>query len=199
MRIAETIRFIGSLIVILIVAFGIRASIIEPYKIPSSSMEPTLEIGDYILVNKLSYGLRLLMVDRTLYNYDTPKRKDVVVFSRPDNPDTLNEDESDLNIIKRVVGIPGDKIEVKGTTVLINGKALEEDYARWQQGGLKDFPETTVPKGHIFLLGDNRDHSKDSRFWKPSHFLDIKLVKGRAFLISWNSGFSFDRMFKIIR
>lgn len=180
------------------IAVLLRGSFLEPFKIPSSSMEPTLEIGDHIFVSKLSYGFRLPFVAKTLYNFSSPKRGDVIVFTKPDDPITTDKDESKINIIKRAVAIAGDKVRVKDTQLFINGEPIQETYARWQQGGIRDFEETIVPDDTVFMLGDNRDESLDSRFWL-SPFLEVKRVKGRAFLIYWNSAFSFKRMFKPIR
>lgn len=193
----EVLSFLKTLAFLIALVWIIRASIIEPFRIPSSSMEPTLERGDYILVNKLSYGLRAPAVKKTLFKFRPPQRQDVVVFTRPDDPRTPKDDESNTNIIKRIVGLPGDSIEVKGMEVLVNGEMLPEEYSRWLNGGQKSYDEVTVPEGHVFLLGDNRDHSKDSRYWSDP-FLPVERIKGRAFLIYWNSYFSFNRIFKSI-
>lgn len=207
-QVAETLSLIRSIGVFLFIAILLRASVVEAFKIPSSSMESTLEIGDHILVNKLSYGLRLDLIpsffpvpkflQETFFEFRYPKRGDVVVFTLPDNPATP-EDESETNIIKRVIGLPGDVVEVRGTRLFINGEqyAKDSDYAKWKQGGRKDFNPEKVPPGYVFLLGDNRDQSKDSRFWDYP-FLEISRIKGRAFVIYWNSGFHLDRMFGVI-
>ena len=104
-----------------------------------------------------------------------------------------------IDIIKRVIGLPGDTIEVKGTSVFINNQLYPETYARWEENGSRNgnFGPETVPAGHIFLMGDNRDASFDGRFW-PNHFLDVHRVKGRAFLIYW-SWANWHRMFDVIR
>ena len=118
-----------------------------------------------------------------------------MVFTLADDPDT-REDESDINLIKRVIGLPGEKLEVRGTKVYINDKALEGDWGRWIQGGINDFSPVIIPAGHVLMLGDNRDASRDSRFW-PSPFLPIERIKGRAFLIYWNSEISWDNLKRI--
>lgn len=193
----EAIEFLRTVIVFVAVALLLRATVVEAFKIPSSSMEPTLEIGDHILVNKLSYGLRLPFVTESIYNFRTPRRYDVVVFTLPE--------DSGVNIIKRVIGTPGDTVEVKGTQVFVNGEPLKDDvYGRWVLGGKKDFGPAKVPPGHVFMMGDNRDQSRDSRFWTdpdetPAPFLEISRIKGRAFIIYWNSGLKFDHLFDIIR
>lgn len=185
--IAEAFSFIKTLIVILAIAFSLRTCVIEPFKIPSGSMIPTLQIGDYILVLKFWYGLRLPFSTDTVAAWNEPKRGDVVVFTRPDDPNTPNEDDSAIHIIKRVIGLPGDTIEVRNAKVFINGEALAERYARWMDGGSPDgrFGPAIIPPGRIMLLGDNRDHSKDSRFWTEP-FLDIKRVKGKAVIVFWS-------------
>lgn len=197
-KLREFLDFIKTLFIILIVAIIIRATIVEAFKIPSASMVPTLQIGDHIFVWKLSYGLRIPFVQKMIYRFDQPERGDVVVFTRPDDPAT-KENEPDTNIIKRVIGLPGETVEVKGTTVYINNKPIVEPYARWKEGGLieGEFGPQVVPAGKIFLMGDNRDYSKDSRFWND-HYLPLENIKGRAFLIYW-SWDSLYRMGTIIR
>jgi len=183
---AEVLSFIKTIIVFVGIALLIRVSVIEPFKIPSGSMIPTLRIDDYILVNKLSYGLHIPFVTDSVVEWSAPTRGDVVVFTRPDEPGTL-EDESETNIIKRVIGLPGDTVEVRKMQVFINNEPLPEVYARWELGGIREgyFGPQQVPPGHVLLLGDNRDHSRDSRFW-PYPFLDMRRIKGRAFVIYWS-------------
>ncbi len=194
---AEFLSFLKTIVIFFGIALMLRASVVEAFKIPSSSMEPTLEIGDHILVNKLSYGVRLPFVSKTLWGFRKPERGDVVVFTLPDDPRTPDIDEASTNIIKRVIGVPGDSLEVKDMSVLINNEALDEGYARWLQGGKRDYPKIEIPENHVFLMGDNRDHSKDWRYWAQP-FLSIDRVKGRAFVIYWNSLLSFKRMFRSI-
>lgn len=186
----EIFSFLKTLFWIVFLAFVvIRGTIIEPFKIPSSSMVPTLQIGDYIFVWKFSYGLRAQFITKTLFSWSIPHRDDIVVFVRPDDPAT-GDDESATNIIKRVIGLPGDTVEVKGTKVYVNNNLLTEPFARWEDGGSDEgnFGPVTVPEGRVFLMGDNRDRSKDSRYWNDP-FLPISNIKGRAFVIwwSWNS------------
>lgn len=198
----EAISFFKTLATILLIAFGLRTCIIEPFKIPSGSMKPTLQIGDYILVLKFWYGLRLPFMTDSVVEWNEPKRGDVVVFTRPDDPRTPGEDDSSMHIIKRVVALPGDTVEVRSGHplsggaaqlghVLINGQPIAEPYARWVEGGAPEgrFGPKTVPPGHVLLLGDNRDQSKDSRFWTEP-FLNMRRIKGKAVLIFW----SWDRL-----
>lgn len=183
---------IKSLIFFIGLALFFRASALAAYKIPSGSMEDTLKIGDHIFVNKLSYGFRLPFMEKTILDYDYPERGDVVVFTLPE--------DSSTDIIKRVIGLPGDLVEVRGMSVYINGEKYTEDekYAIWRDGGIKDFGPITVPADTVLLLGDNRDKSRDSRFWSE-HFLDRKRIVGRAFVIWWNFSNPLDRMFRVIR
>lgn len=196
----EFFSFLKSLGFFLAIALLLRASVVEAFRIPSSSMESTLTIGDHILVNKLSYGIRLPLVTQTVYEYGEPERGNIVVFTLPDDPATTDVDESDINIIKRVVGLPGEIVEVRGTNVFINGKLLEDDHlhSQWLRGGVRDFGPVQVPPHHVLLLGDNRDFSRDSRYWDDP-FLDISRIKGRAFFIYWNSKWRLDRIFDVIR
>ncbi len=201
----EAVSFIKTLAFILAIAVGLRTCVIEPFKIPSGSMKNTLQIGDYILVLKFWYGLRLPYVTNSVAEWNAPKRADVVVFTRPNDPNTPGEDDSEIHIIKRVIGLPGDTVEIKsgeqgGGTVLINGQPIEEPYARWVDRGPNEgrpWGPKTVPPGHVLLLGDNRDQSKDSRFWTDP-FLDIRRIKGKAVIIFW-SWDKFSRIGTVIR
>ena len=200
----ETASFFRTLITILLIAFGLRTCVIEPFKIPSGSMKPTLQIGDYILVLKFWYGLRMPFVTDSVVEWNEPERGDVVVFTRPNDPRSP-EDDSSIHIIKRVVALPGDTVEVTAGSslgggrgsqgqLLINGQPVTEPYARWVEGGVPEgrFGPKTVPPGHVLLLGDNRDQSKDSRFWTEP-FLDMRRIKGKAVLIFW----SWDKLSRI--
>ncbi len=182
----EIISFLKTLAVLVVIAMILRGSVVEAFKIPSGSMIPTLMIGDHILVSKFSYGLRLPFVSDTIYRYGAPERGDIVVFTKPDDEATL-EDESGINIIKRVIGLPGDTVEVRGTNVYINNQIYSEPYARWEAGGLRDgdFGPSKIPAEHVLLLGDNRDHSRDSRFWNDP-YLSMDRIKGRALIIYWS-------------
>jgi signal peptidase I len=184
-----------------------RTFLIEPFRIPSGSMMPTLLVGDFVLVNKFAYGLRLPVIDTKIVDIGEPHRGDIVVFKYPPNP---KED-----YIKRIIGLPGDTITVRDEQVLVNGKPLPQSYLgpitdtqpesvktagaggveRLEKIGnvthriiiLPPFvraPQTEgtwkVPQGYYFAMGDNRDNSSDSRFWGPVPEADLR---GKAFLI----------------
>ncbi|MCL7928799.1 signal peptidase I [Halomonas llamarensis] len=189
---------------VLLVVLVVRSFIVEPFQIPSGSMRPTLEVGDFILVNKFAYGLRLPVVHTELLDVAKPERGDVMVFRFPEEPS--------VNFIKRVVGLPGDRIRYEGKQLYINGevvpKALLEKSpeASPQQlllaEGMGDaeyriynnprdpgpqLRTVVVPDGHYFMMGDNRDHSNDSRYWG---FVPEENIVGRAFAVwmHWDGG-----------
>lgn len=195
---AEVYAFMKTLVLFITVFLFLRASVVEAFRIPSGSMIPTLRIGDYILVSKLSYGLRMFFWEGFVRQWSEPLRGDIIVFTRPDDP-TTPEDESETNLIKRVIGLPGDTIEVRQTRLYINNKLMSEPYARYEEGGTREgnFGPQKVPEGRVLVLGDNRDHSKDSRFWFDP-FLPIERIKGRALIVYW-SWESWKRIFTIIR
>ena len=176
-------EYAEAILMALVLALFIRTFIVQAFKIPSGSMIPTLEIGDHILVNKLAYGLRMPFLERYLVQYGDPQRNDVVVFIYP-------EDRS-KDFIKRVIAVAGDTVELRDKKVFINGKQVEDPYGHFmgydpQAGGVgsgDDFGPKTVPQNHIFVMGDNRDRSYDSRFWG---FVDLNEVRGKAFLIYWS-------------
>lgn len=187
-----------SLLSFIVIILFLRGTVIEAFKIPSGSMIPTLRIGDHLLVSKLSYGLRILGFTNSQFLWSMPHRGDIVVFTRPDDETTL-EDESEINLIKRVIGLPGDTVEVRNTSVFINNERLDEPYAVWDEGGIREgnFGPERVPEGSVLLLGDNRDHSKDSRFWQ-NPFVDVHRIKGRALIVYWSFD-SYSRIGIILR
>jgi signal peptidase I len=164
-------------------------------------MKNTLQIGDHILVNKFIYGVKLPFTSTTIIPYKNPQRGDIVVFKFRQEPKK--------DFIKRTIGIPGDVIEIRNKELYVNKKRLEQDYAIYTD--LHIIPKAmqprdnlgpvTVPEDSIFVMGDNRDHSYDSRFWG---FVDLKDVKGKAFIIYWswdndNFGVRWGRIGKILK
>lgn len=166
-----------------LLALFIRTFVIQAFKIPSGSMEPTLLIGDHILVNKFVYGIKLPFVHKTLIPISEPRRDDVIVFIYP-------VDQS-KDFIKRVIGLPGEKIEIIGHKIYVNGRPYEDRFGYYSEqtdfmGRAMEkghFGPIKVPEGHLFVMGDNRNHSYDSRFWG---FVPLKWVKGKAFIIYWS-------------
>jgi len=180
----KTIReYLDTLAIAIILALFIRTFVVQAFKIPSGSMIPTLQIGDHILVNKFIYGVRLPFTDFVVIPITRPERRDVIVFRFP-------KDES-KDFIKRVVGIPGDKIEVRDKVLYVNGIEQSESYTNHGANAFSsqimpdrdNFGPVNVPENNYFVMGDNRDHSLDSRFWG---FVDFSKIKGEAFLIYWS-------------
>jgi signal peptidase I len=177
-------EYAEALTVAILLALVIRTFVVQAFKIPSSSMEPTLLIGDHILVNKFIYGVRIPFVGGRLLPFTSPERQDVIVFVYPEDPSK--------DFIKRVVAVGGDTVEVRDKKVHVNGVPAEDPHAFYAEGGKSrrdkrdNMPATVVPEGKLFVMGDNRDRSYDSRFWG---FVDVGDVKGKAFIIyfSWNS------------
>lgn len=209
---------------VILVVFLLRSFLVEPFKIPSGSMLPTLAIGDFILVNKYTYGIRLPVINQKIIDLNDPKPGDVMVFRYPNDPS--------LDYIKRVIGTPGDVVEYREKRIILNGQpvaisaegkyeytasgfnVVQGDTRREQLGEHNhvamtqkdmpavvvhqvdgDFPfrrnceysvfgfKCTVPAGHYFMMGDNRDASNDSRYWG---FVPDEHIVGRAFFIWWN-------------
>lgn len=198
------VEYARSFFPVILIVLILRSFLIEPFRIPSGSMLPTLEVGDFILVNKYSYGIRLPVVDYKIIEISEPERGDVVVFRYPKDPST--------DYIKRVVGLPGDRIEYRNKTVYINGEKMDKKYVGPYMGSNTGMPlsginrmeenldgvkhsiliennkpridgEMIVPEGHYFVMGDNRDNSNDSRFWGT---VDEKFLVGKAFMIWMN-------------
>lgn len=192
---------IEALILAIILALFIRTFIVQAFKIPSGSMKDTLQIGDHILVNKFIYGVKLPYFDTTIIPYKKPQREDIIVFKFRQEPKK--------DFIKRTIGIPGDVIEIRNKEVYVNKKRLEQNYAVYTDLHIipkamqprDNFGPVTVPENSLFVMGDNRDRSYDSRFWG---FVDLKNVKGKAFIIYWswdndNFGVRWNRIGKILK
>ncbi len=196
---------------VILIVFVLRSFIAEPFRIPSGSMLPTLNIGDFILVNKFSYGFRLPIINEKIISVSDPERGDIMVFRFPH--------DTKMHFVKRVIGLPGDKIEYRDEKLFINGKLmpqkpdgkygfknganrnlslnkLTEDLESVKHNILLDpqrkssqIMKFSVPEGQYFVMGDNRNYSNDSRYWG---FVPDKNVVGRAFFIwfswDWSNG-----------
>jgi signal peptidase I len=212
------IDYARSFFPVLLIVFLLRSFLFEPFRIPSGSLEPTLLMGDFILVNKFDYGVRLPVLHKTIRKGSEPARGDIIVFRWPPNPS--------IDFIKRVIGVPGDKISYINKELYINGNKIpqnlltqvavnddggepvqvlenQEDllgvkhliYIDPQRKGL-DYKDIVVPEGSYFVMGDNRDDSADSRFWG---FVSDKDIVGKAVLVwmSWdgaNKGVRWNRL-----
>lgn len=172
-----------AVLIAILLALFIRGFIVQAFKIPSGSMKPTLQIGDHILVNKFIYGTTLPFSDITIFHGSTPERGDIIVFEYPVEPDK--------DFIKRVIGVPGDIVEIRSKTVYVNDEPVEQGYTMYTENHIipMDVSERDnlgpikVPEGSYFVLGDNRDNSYDSRFWG---FVEERALKGKAFIIYWS-------------
>ncbi len=188
-------EYLEALIWAVVLALVIRTWGVQAFKIPSGSMEPTLLIGDHLLVSKSSYGIKLPFSDVVIIPLGDPERGDIIVFRFPE--------DKDKDFIKRIIGLPGDTVEVNGRTVLINGQPLAEKWAHYVNQvklppGVKsrnNYGPVKVPPDHYFVMGDNRDQSYDSRFWfhGKGGFVPRDDILGKAFIIYWSwVGNSFD-------
>ena len=180
----STLReYTEAIVVALLLALFIRTFVVQAFKIPSGSMLDTLLIGDHILVNKFIYGIKNPFTGETWIPIEEPERKDIVVFEYPLNPSQ--------DYIKRVIGVAGDRIEIKDKKVFVNGEPQNEPYTIYSDNRIipanvqprDNMDPLTVPPHSLFVMGDNRDNSYDSRFW---HFVDLKAVKGKAFILYWS-------------
>ncbi|SMC17933.1 signal peptidase I Serine peptidase. MEROPS family S26A [Desulfacinum hydrothermale DSM 13146] len=176
-------EYTEAVVVAVLLALFIRAFVVQAFKIPSGSMKNTLLIGDHILVSKFSYGLKIPVLDKEIIHLGSPQRGDIVVFKYPQDPSK--------DFIKRVIGLPGDTIVIRNKKVFVNGQPLKEPYARFTDPRIlpgavsprDNLGPLVVPPHSFFVMGDNRDESYDSRFWK---FVDESDLKGKAFIIYWS-------------
>lgn len=193
-------EYTEAILIALLLALLIRTFIVQAFKIPSGSMETTLLIGDHILVSKFAYGthipneipfLDIKLFDDIVLFSSIPERGDIIVFKFP-------KDER-RDFIKRTIGLPGDLLEVRRQKVYINGKPYEDAHARHTDPASDsalvprdDFGPILVPDNHVFVMGDNRENSQDSRYWG---FLNIEKIRGKALMIYW----SWDRVENWVR
>jgi signal peptidase I len=187
----STLReYFESIVIAVILALFIRTFVVQAFKIPTGSMEENLLIGDHLLVNKFVFGPSATTLERALLPMGSLRRGEVVVFKYPEEPDR--------DFIKRVIGLPGETVELREKKVYINGTPLNEPYVHFLEpprSGGAEFNEVTsfdvrerygpvtVPPNQYFVMGDNRDNSQDSRYWG---FLPRDLVKGKALVIYWS-------------
>jgi len=205
-------EYIEAILIAVLLALVVRTFVVQAFKIPSGSMIPTLLIGDHILVNKFIYGIKMPFKKNRFLILRQPRRGDIIVFSFPGNKKedgckSLSEniarrfsnawDNKNIaylfhdecrDFIKRLIGVGGDRIEIKNKIVYVNGAPLEEPYVIHtdRSNFISDrdkFGPITVPYGKFFVMGDNRDQSYDSRFWG---FVDMNEIKGKAFIIYWS-------------
>ena len=182
-------EYFESIVIAVILALFVRTFVVQAFKIPTGSMENNLLIGDHLLVNKFVFGPSETGLERAVLPIGTVKRLDVVVFKYPEEPER--------DFIKRVIGLPGETVELRAKKVYINGRALDEPYVHFLEsaghGGeaaevtsfdvRERYGPVTVPPDQYFVMGDNRDNSQDSRYWG---FLRRDYIKGRALVIYWS-------------
>lgn len=212
----STVReYAEAFIIAILLALFIRTFIIQAFKIPSGSMKSTLLVGDHLLVNKFSYGIKIPFIDKYFVKFKKPEKGDVVVFKYPEDENT--------DFIKRVIGVEGDSIEIKDDQLYINNQKiivkLIEKYSDEEMPFAALYEETIgnrkhiilnqsdtheyfgpviVPANSIFVMGDNRDNSHDSRKWKNTNFVKLEKIKGKALIIYW-SWPHWKRFFNIIK
>ncbi len=181
-RKSTTREYFESIAIAVILALFVRTWVVQAFKIPTGSMEPNLLIGDHLLVNKFISAPSQTAVERSLLPIGVYQRGDVIVFKYPEEPER--------DFIKRVIGLPGETIELRQSQVLIDGEPIEELYLDVVRPGghvppdiRGTFGPLVVPEGHLFMMGDNRGDSQDSRYWGP---LPVGYVKGKAFVLYWS-------------
>ena len=200
---------IEAVLVAVLLALFIRTFAVQAFKIPSGSMKQTLQIGDHILVNKFIYGVKVPFSRKTIIPVKKPKHGDIIVFKFPKDPEK--------DFIKRVVGLAGDKVEIRNKQVFVNNVKADSSFAQFTDSfivpgcppGIRqdapcrkdNFGPIKVPDNKLFVMGDNRDQSFDSRFWG---FVDSKAVNGKAFIIYWswdsdNFGIRWKRVGKMLK
>ncbi len=180
----KTRELIETVVIALGLALILRAFLVQSFMIPTPSMVPTLKVGDHILVNKYVYGWKMPWSEKRVLPFWDPQRWDVVVFAYPPQPQ--------IDYVKRVVALAGETVEVRSRVLYIDGKPIEDarawhDPEKGPPAGIPrrdDFGPFLVPPGHVFVMGDNRENSADSRFWGP---VPLKNLKGKAMVIYWSA------------
>ena len=174
--------YLEAIIIALILAVIIRTFVVQAFKIPSESMLDTLLVGDQLLANKYTYGIKIPFTHTYIHKGQDPERGDVIIFEYPEDPDT--------DFIKRVIGLPGDVIEIRDKQLYRNGEAVQESYVRFTDptnivARRDNFGPITVPANQYFVMGDNRDNSHDSRFWGC---ITREAIRAKAWIIYWSWG-----------
>jgi signal peptidase I len=172
---------VESIALALLIALAVRSSVVQAFWVPSGSMLPTIQIGDHIFVNKLAYAVRVPLIGTELLHTGSLARGDVVVFVSPV--------DSATDLIKRVVAVEGDTVEIRNKQLFVNGEKVDDPHAHFTDtsvvptGNRDNMPPTKVPEGKFFVMGDNRDRSYDSRFWG---FANVADIKGEATFVYWS-------------
>lgn len=189
-------EYIEPIVIAVLIALFVRTFIVQAFKIPSSSMEPTLLVGDYLLVNKFLYGTRLPFIDHKILEFKRPQRGDIIVFIYP-------KDRS-KDFIKRVIGQEGEKVEIIHNKIYINDQLIADPWGHFSEKSLwtrylpsmESFGPVVVPKDCLFVMGDNRDNSQDSRFWG---FVTLNEVRGKAFIMYFSLDWNAQRLIEKVR
>lgn len=173
-------EYAEALVVALVLALIIRTFVVQAFKIPSESMLNTLQVGDHLLASKFAYGIKIPFTDRYIYEGAEPQRGDIIIFKYPNDPS--------VDYIKRIIGVPGDMIEVRDKQLYRNGAPVKEAYIRnTDPDGIEplrdNYAPVRVPPDKYFVMGDNRDNSLDSRFWG---FVDKSAIRAKAWRIYWS-------------
>ncbi len=193
---SKTREYVESLLIAAAIALLVRGFVVQAFRIPSGSMEPTLLVGDHLLVNRLSYEMKLPFTDIVLVDLGRPERGDIVVFSYP-------EDRT-KDFIKRVIGIGGDTIQIRNKVAYVNGQRIEDSHAFFHDKAVipgilsprDNFGPVTVPRDSYFVMGDNRDRSYDSRFWG---FVKKDDLIGRALVLYFSLNGRPDDLLHVVR
>ena len=187
-------EYVEPIVIAVLIALFVRTFIVQAFKIPSSSMEPTLLVGDYLLVNKFLYGIRIPFTDKKILEFEKPHRGDIIVFIYP-------KDRS-KDFIKRVIGQEGEKVEIVHNKIYINDQLIADPWGHYSDLWVRSLPfmerfgPVVVPKDSLFVLGDNRDNSQDSRFWG---FVSLDEVRGKAFILYFSLDWNAQRLIEKVR
>lgn len=164
----------------ILILISFRWSFADQYRVPTGSMLPTIQIGDHLLTNKLAYDFRVPFTEHKLFHTGNPQRGDIAVFIFPVDEKT--------NLVKRIIGLPGEHLVISGPQVFIDGKKLNEPYLTTEMNGLPADIDVVIPADHYFVMGDNRNNSYDSRYWG---LVPRKNIKGKALGVLWNINFPY--------